>query len=88
MLKTVPWMAAKCAVPFVTDKGRINFAAIARHRVSFNLLSPYYGDYTIAQCRCRFWERLRVVSGARGAGGGEGGARESDSDGGETHASS
>jgi hypothetical protein len=29
-------------VPFVTDKGRINFAAIARHRVSFNLLFPYY----------------------------------------------
>ena len=42
VLKTVPWMAAKCAVPFVTDKGRINFAAIARHRVSFNLLFPYY----------------------------------------------
>jgi hypothetical protein len=31
-----------CAVPFVTDKGRINFAAIARHRVSFNFFFPNY----------------------------------------------
>ena len=31
-----------CAAPFVTDKGRINFAAIARRRVSFNFFFPDY----------------------------------------------
>ena len=71
----------KCAVPFVTDKGRINFAAIARQRVSFNLLFPYYCTKTAhdgARVGCE-WAR----AGARwmralleGTAGGEGGEAE------------
>ncbi len=83
--RTVPCVAAKCAVPFVTDKGRINFAAIARHRVSFNLLFPYYCTkiaHKLARVGCErglFFCAVPVLllgaaaCGERGGGGGGGG---------------